>query len=187
MSTPIRVLIIVLAIAGVVLAVANQQAPEVLGVDDPLVGEVAHVFELPLLAVEQAQAETQELLSLADYAGDIVVLDFWATTCAPCRRSIPFVERIGSEYADDGVVVLSINVDFPSENRLNLVRAFARAEDIDSDILIDNGNTAYHYGARRIPLLVMVGRDGNIARIYRGFQEYSVLADGIEGVIAAGS
>jgi thiol-disulfide isomerase/thioredoxin len=178
-------LIIALAIVGIVLAIANQQAPEELGVEDSLIGEVAHAFELPLLAMEQAAAETQELLSLAEYSGNIVILDFWATTCAPCRRSIPFVERIGREYADDGVVVLSINVDFPSENRLNLVRAFARAEDIESDILIDNGNTAYQYGARRIPLLVMVGRDGNVARVYRGFQEYSVLADGIEGVIGS--
>lgn len=185
MSTPIRVFIITLVAVGVVLALANQQAPEELGVSDPLIGEAAHVFELPVLAMEQAETEAQALLSLTDHSGDIVILDFWATTCAPCRRSIPFVERIGRDYEEDGVVVLSINVDFPSENRLNLVRAFARAEDIESDILIDNGNTAYHYGARRIPLLVMVGRDGNIARVYRGFQEYSVLADGVEAVIGS--
>jgi hypothetical protein len=78
---------------------------------------------------------------------------------------------------------LSINVDFPSENRDALVRAFALNESLDSTILIDNGNTAYHYGARRIPLLVMIDRDGTIARVYRGFHEYGILADGIEAII----
>jgi thiol-disulfide isomerase/thioredoxin len=180
-STPVRVLVLVLITVAVVVTVLQQTSTVELGMGDELVGQTAHPFELPVLALERNAMELTD--SLESHRGQVVLLDFWATTCAPCRRSIPLIERLGARYGDDGVEVLSINVDFPSENRDALVRAFALNESLDSTILIDNGNTAYHYGARRIPLLVMIDRDGTIARVYRGFHEYGILADGIEAII----
>lgn len=181
MSTPVRVLVILLIAVAVVGTVLQQNAPTELGVDDPMVGQTAPPFELPVLPLVRGPEGLTD--SLAGHHGQVVLLDFWATTCAPCRRSIPIIERLRTRYGERGVEVLSINVDYPSENRDDLIRAFAISEALDSTILIDNGNTAYHYGARRIPLLVMVDRDGTIARVYRGFHEYGVLADGVEAIL----
>jgi thiol-disulfide isomerase/thioredoxin len=182
-STPVRVLVLLLITVAVVVALLQETSSVELGMDDELVGQTAHLFELPVLAMEQEMADADLTDSLANHLGEVVLLDFWATTCAPCRRSIPLIERLRDRYGDQGVNVLSINVDYPSENRDALVRAFALDASLDSTILIDNGNTAYHYGARRIPLLVMVDRDGKIARVYRGFTEYGLMADGIEAIL----
>lgn len=179
MSTPVRSLIFALLAVAVVFAALRAQGPSELGTADALVGQAAPDFELPVLAMAQDDASGR-LESLSSYLGEVVLLDFWATTCAPCRRSIPLIERLRERY---GVVVLSINVDYPGETREDLVRAFALETHLDSTILIDNGNTAYQYDARRIPLLVMIDREGTVARVYRGFAEYDVLADGVEALV----
>jgi thiol-disulfide isomerase/thioredoxin len=170
---------LVLFVVAIVFAALRTQAPDELGADDPLVGQVAPDFDLPVLAMT-AGAGVPVTDSLANHVGEVVLLDFWATTCAPCRRSIPLIERLAARY---DIVVLSINVDYPGETRDDLVRAFALQTHLESTILIDNGNTAYEYDARRIPLLVMIDRGGTIGRVYRGFTEYGVLADGVEALL----
>lgn len=165
------------AVAAGVLTVAASMRPAVdPSVSDQRVGTVAPGFSLPVL-------ESAERKSLSDYAGDVVVIDFWATHCPPCRRSIPHVEQLGRRYADRGVSLVSVNVDYPDSGRDALVRAFVRDQDMRADVLLDDGRTAYQYGAQRIPLLVMVDRQGVIRRVYRGYTEYVRLAEGLESIL----
>lgn len=177
MSNSLRALIILVAIGAGVLAIVSGTAPaEDPSVADERVGRAAPDFDLALL-------DSEDRRTLADYAGQVVVLDFWATHCAPCRRSIPHVERLGRNFADRGVKLVSVNVDFPDQRRDQLVRSFVRDQRMEAEVLLDDGAVAYQYGAQRIPLLVMVDRQGVIRRVYRGYHEYGLLAQGLESLL----
>ena len=65
----------------------------------------------PVFTLEDLQNEE---VSLSDFLGDVVILDFWASWCPPCRYSMPHLENLGTSYRDQGVVVLGVNLD---ENR----------------------------------------------------------------------
>lgn len=177
MSNANRALLIAVALTAAVFGYLNTRAPdEPAAITDERVGTNAPSFDLPVL-------DQDDRVALSDLAGEVVVLDFWATHCAPCRRSMPHVERLGRRYAEDGVRVLSINVDFPDDDRVAQVQGFVRAQQLDSTVLMDNGNTAYLYGASRIPLLVMIDREGIIQRVFQGYTEYNELADGLESLL----
>jgi thiol-disulfide isomerase/thioredoxin len=184
-STPLRALIITLALAAGAFTIARSLRGDAdPSTADPLVGTAAPDFSLPLLD-PHADAPPTERRTLADYAGDVLLVDFWATFCAPCRRSIPHVERLAHNYAEHGVALVSINADYPDANRETAVRTFARDQRMDGDILMDDGRTTYAWEALRIPMLFIIDRDGVIQRVYRGYTEYNRLAEGLEAVLAA--
>jgi hypothetical protein len=82
------------------------------GTDSPLVGTPAPEFELPLL--------DGQTFRLADTKGRVVVLDFWATWCGPCLQSMPQVERVVHEFAEQNVQLIAVNV--VGSNNFNLLR-----------------------------------------------------------------
>ncbi len=166
-------LAVVAGVTAVLNARAKDSAPAVV---DARVGTIAPAFDLEALNDDSRTA-------LSDLSGSVVVLDFWATHCAPCRRSMPHVDRLAERYAEDGVRVLSVNVDFPDEDRISKVEAFIRSAGVDADVFLDNGNTAYLYGARRIPLIVMIDGDGMIQRVFQGYTGYNLLADAVESLL----
>ncbi len=123
-----------------------------------------------------------EPASIADYSGTVLVVDFWATTCAPCARSMPLLHRLQERFGDQGVKLLSVNVDGPGPNRLPAVEGWAREHDLD-EVFLDNGTCAWDYGAQRIPLVVFVDREGMVRRVFRGFTEYRLLASALTEIV----
>ena len=63
------------------------------------------------LSTLSTTAYTAETLDLAKYRGSVVVLDFWASWCVPCKRSFPWLNEMHTRYADEGLVIIGVNVD----------------------------------------------------------------------------
>jgi len=105
-------------------------------------------------------------LSLADLAGKVVVLNFWATWCGPCREEIPEFNRLQAEYADRGVQFVGVALD---EEGQSIVEPFARELAIAYPTLLDDGKVSQAYkGHYVVPTTYLIDRDGTIRRRYIG-------------------
>ena len=106
-----------------------------------------------------------EPVSLRQHKGQIVLLDFWATWCAPCRRSIPELVRIQEKYRDQGLVVLGISVDDLQRTSVGTLLAFKKQYNINYSILLANRNVTRAYfgnGQMPIPTLFVIDREGEV-------------------------
>jgi thiol-disulfide isomerase/thioredoxin len=122
-----------------------------------LVGKAAHDFTLPALAGPE--------VSLANLKGHVVVLDFWATWCGPCRRWMPIVAKMEQEMKGRDVRFFAVNVAESPEQ----VRKYLRLAGTTPTVLLDrDGKTSEAYGAASIPLTVVIGKDGVVAQVLIG-------------------
>ncbi|MGH2586874.1 MAG: redoxin domain-containing protein [Dehalococcoidia bacterium] len=96
---------------------------------------------------------------LSDYRGNVVLLNFWATWCGPCREEMPLFEAAQQEYSDRGLVVLAVNVGEGSST----VRPFVERLALTYDIALDgNSSIARRYRARSFPTTYFIDRDGTV-------------------------
>lgn len=116
------------------------------------------------------------VISLSDLRGKVVLIQFWATWCEPCKRAIPVLNDIDAQFDDSEVVVLAISVD-PSPAK---VAAFAKRNGIRQTVLVRGGAVIRKFGLGEIPSMVVVGRDGAITKTLVGLP-----ADGGREVMAA--
>lgn len=101
---------------------------------------------------------------LRSFRGKIVLMNFFATWCMPCREEMPGMERLYQTYKDQGLVVLAIDMHEGAKT----VRAFMRKLQLSFPALLDkDGGVAYMYGIRPIPASYLVSRDGRI--VWRAF------------------
>jgi thiol-disulfide isomerase/thioredoxin len=105
-------------------------------------------------------------LSLSDFRGKVVLLDFWATWCSPCVKAIPYLEAFYQKYREEGLVVIGLN----TETDHTTVGAFAKGR-ISYPVLLDAGEQFNDYGVRGIPTLVYVDRGGVVRSQQSGFAE----------------
>ncbi|HEY6866775.1 MAG TPA: TlpA disulfide reductase family protein [Candidatus Eisenbacteria bacterium] len=99
-------------------------------------------------------------LSLADLRGQVVVLDFWASWCAPCRRELPRLDALHAEIARRGGRVLAVSIDEDREN----VDLFVRRYGLRLPIALDGPNgLARELDLQHVPLTLVLDRDGNVA------------------------
>ena len=106
---------------------------------------------------------------LSQHAGQVVVLDFWATWCRPCRKSLPALNAIHHLYAKDSRVhFASINVD-KGPDRNGKVRDFMKRLKLDFSVVLDqNDAIASRYGVRTIPTLIIIDPQGRIHSVVQG-------------------
>jgi thiol-disulfide isomerase/thioredoxin len=117
-----------------------------------LSGQMAADFTLPDLDGQQHR--------LASLRGKVVLLDFWATWCGPCRRQMPLVEKLSAEFKDKDLVVYAVNQGEASEK----ARSFIDMNHYTTTTLLDQkGDVGREYKVSGIPTLVIIGRDGKIA------------------------
>ena len=106
-------------------------------------------------------------LDLAAYKGRVVVVDFWASWCTPCRRSIPWLNQMRAKYGDRGLVVIGVNVDKDGADAAR----FLREVPIDFDVVYDPaGELAARYGVEGMPSTYVYSRDGVLVARHLGFQ-----------------
>lgn len=110
---------------------------------------------------------------LQDYRGQVVLLNFWATWCGPCRAEMPSIERLRESMAGRPFAVLAVNVG-ESER---LAREFAHKLPVSFTILLDRDTTvARAWGARILPATYVIGPDGRIRYRYFGELNWSSAA-----------
>jgi len=105
-------------------------------------------------------------ISLSDFKGKVVLLDFWATWCGPCIKSIPNLEMLYTKYKDEGLVVLGLN-DEPDHAK---VEQFAQGK-MSYAVLLDAKRQFAEYGIRAIPTLFYIDRNGKVRYMEIGFSE----------------
>ncbi len=103
---------------------------------------------------------------LLDYKGKVIIIDFWATWCPPCRASIPGLEKIYKAYKDKGLVILAISLD---QGEWDSVKSFVTDYGITYTVLKGNEDIQDKYQVRTIPLLLVIDKEGRIAKRYLGF------------------
>ena len=111
-------------------------------------------------------------VSLHQYRGKVVLLDFWATWCLPCRHSIPELVELQDKYRDKGLVVIGISVDDPLQANNNYLSAYMEKYKINYTILRADEKTTVSYfgnGNFAIPTIFFINRDGLIVNKGMGF------------------
>ena len=103
-------------------------------------GEIATPAAAPEFSLKNLSGQT---VRLADYRGKIVVLDFWATWCPPCRKEIPDFVQLQKDYGEKGVQILGISVD---RGGTKLLTPFAEKYKINYPILLSDGKVDQAYG-----------------------------------------
>jgi cytochrome c biogenesis protein CcmG/thiol:disulfide interchange protein DsbE len=108
------------------------------------------------------------MVTLSDYKGKVVIIDFWATWCGPCRKGIPDFVELQSEYGRDNLVILGINLD---QGGVNGVKAFAKQYKINYPVLLPTQQVVAMYGGiRAIPTTFIIDRKGQVRQGFEGYR-----------------
>jgi len=102
---------------------------------------------------------------LADLKGRVVLLEFWATWCPPCRSEIPTLERLHTQYSGKGLTILAVSLD---EGGWDEVKAFAAERKITYTVLRGTEGISTLYKIRLIPAMFLIDKEGNIRKQYMG-------------------
>ena len=104
-------------------------------------------------------------VSLDQFKGKVVMLDFWATWCGPCRMTMPLLENLQKEYANT-IILLAINLQEPGD----IVKDYMRQHNLHSQVLLDEeGAVGQTYGAEAIPMQVLIDKQGIVRDVMTGF------------------
>ncbi len=104
--------------------------------------------------------------TLSKMKGSVVVLDFWATWCPPCRESLPHLDALKKELAPKGLKVFAVNI----QEEKPKVEEYIKKNNLTFAVLLDaQGKVAMDYKANAIPQTVVVGKDGTVKKVFVGF------------------
>jgi len=122
--------------------------------------------------------------TLADYRGKVLIVDFWATWCGPCKASIPHLIELQQQYKAQGLEVVGISLDTTGPKA---VGTFATGQKINYTILMGNDDVAAAYGGiKGIPVAFVVTQDGKIFRRYVGYRDKKVYDSDIRALLGLG-
>jgi peroxiredoxin len=127
----------------------------------PTIGNPAPAFALKDL--------DGKVVRLSDLAGKIVVLDFWATWCGPCKQATEELESLHRKFRDRGVVVIGISVD-KGGDAAEKVKEFAKRQGMTYLLLMDDGTAKTAYQANVIPATFVLDRQHIIRNTFPGFR-----------------
>ena len=120
---------------------------------------------------------------LSDYKGKIVVLDFWATWCGPCKAEIPWLNELSRKYEAEGVVVLGISMD---EDRWDAVKPFMEKVEMTYPVLMGTRRVTYLYGdVEGLPVAFFVDREQRVAAIHAGAASRKAVEQTIQTLLSA--
>ncbi len=120
-------------------------------------------------------------VSLADYKGKVVLVDFWATWCAPCQAEIPELVKLQSNLGAKGFIILGIAMD----EEISEVAPFTKAKKINYPVILNGGERAPKgWVVPGLPTAYLIGRDGNVLLRQFGSKSVEKLAANIEAALA---
>jgi thiol-disulfide isomerase/thioredoxin len=139
------------------------------------------IFAASLLCAIPFAGNTADSLDLSNYRGKVVVLDFWASWCVPCRRSFPWMNEMQQKYADNGLVVIAVNLDSQASD----AEAFLQHYPAEFSIFYDSERQlARQYAVEAMPSSFLVGRGGTIIGRHMGFK-FGKIDDYEAAIVAA--
>jgi cytochrome c biogenesis protein CcmG/thiol:disulfide interchange protein DsbE len=117
-------------------------------------------------------------VSLSDFKGKVVILDFWATWCPPCVKEIPHFIELYKEYKDQGLAIIGISVD---RQGVGIVKAFNQKFKINYPIVMTDSQVVKAYGnITGIPTTFVIDPTGKIRRMYVGYRDKAVFEADIQ-------
>jgi cytochrome c biogenesis protein CcmG/thiol:disulfide interchange protein DsbE len=137
------------------------------------IGKQAPDFALPDLS--------GQVIRLADFKGRIVLLDFWATWCGPCRRETPEFIELQKKFARKGFTVIGIAWD---EEGRAVVGPYARNLGINYPVMVGTPQVSQAYGGiQAFPMVFLIGRDGRVRQTFEGAQDKSIFEKAIRSAM----
>ena len=145
-----KLICVILAAAGCAAATAS----------DPFAnGTAAPGFQL-----ESAAGKS---VNLSDYRGQVVLLNFWASWCGPCRKEMPILEQLHKQYKSKGFTMVGVNVEPSSADAVN----WLKSTPVSFPILFDTDSSVSKlYRVEGMPNTVIVDRNGKVRYIHRGYK-----------------
>jgi peroxiredoxin len=120
-----------------------------------------------------------ELVRLSDFQGKVVLLNFWATWCPPCRKEMPAMQRLYQAYKDKGLEIVAVSVDTASTDE---VRAFVEELELTFPVLHDRDSLVSRlYSNPGVPSSYLINAQGNLA--YRVLGEYDWFGENAKNTV----
>jgi thiol-disulfide isomerase/thioredoxin len=120
-------------------------------------------------------------VKLSDFRGKVVLLDFWATWCAPCRIEIPHFVELQKQYGNKGLTVIGVSLD---EQGPQVVKEFAKRFGVTYPIVIGNEKAVEAYGGiDAIPTTFVIDRQGRIVSRHMGYDDKAVFEKEIQSLL----
>jgi len=153
----------------------SQDQPAIAG------GEASELEGKPAPSFKLTSLEGAET-SLDDQKGSVVVIDFWATWCGPCRESLPELAKIDEELSPKGLKVFAIDL----EEEPAVIKGFLTDKNLKLNVLLDSdGKVSRQYNVTGIPQTVVIGKDGTIKKVIVGFGgDATPLRQAVEAALA---
>lgn len=134
----------------------------------------------PNFALKDADGK---MVHLADYKGKVVLLDFWATWCGPCRIEIPWFTDIERKEKDKGFAVVGVSMD---DEGWKVIKPFVSEMKINYRVLLGDDDVAHAYGGLdALPTTFLIDREGKIASVHVGLTSRKDFEDGVEKLLQA--
>jgi thiol-disulfide isomerase/thioredoxin len=113
------------------------------------------------------KSRTGSTVSLESLKGQVVLINFWATWCGPCRKEMPLLEQLQKKYTPLGFTMVGVNV----EEDTRLMDTFLKDVPVSFPILLDPANSVSKlYNVSAMPSTVIVDRKGNVRFVHQGYQ-----------------
>lgn len=119
-------------------------------------------------------------VSLADYKGRVVLLDFWATFCGPCMKAMPRLQKLHEEYGPKGFSVVGIATD---EEGAKLVAPAVAKLKVKYPILLTEPSTWKNYEVETLPALFLIDRNGQIVQRFGGNTEHKQISEAVRKLV----
>ena len=113
------------------------------------------------------KSSTGENLRLSEYRGDVVMINFWATWCGPCRQEMPLLDELYNRYQRVGFNLLGVNIDDDSRRAMQMAEELG----IDFPVLFDaTKEVSRLYEVEAMPVTVLVDREGTVRYVHHGYK-----------------
>jgi peroxiredoxin len=147
--------------AGLILTAACTREPD--SAEATSIKPTADREPAPDFSLKDADGRT---VKLADYRGKVVLLNFWATWCGPCRIEIPWFTEFETSYKDRGFAVIGVSMD---EEGWEIVKPYMRRAKVNYRVVIGDDEVAANYGGvTSLPTTFIIDQEGRIASVHVG-------------------
>ncbi len=142
-----------------------------------LLGAILVIFTVSTLAASSLEGQvapdfvlrsaTGENLRLSEYRGDVVLINFWATWCGPCRQEMPLLDDLYGRYQRVGFNLLGVNIDEDSRRAMQMVQELG----VNFPVLFDeHKEVSKLYEVEAMPVTILVDREGIVRHVHHGYK-----------------